>query len=78
MSKNKLNTAGVPRIVESGNTIDSNVFDLTYPIATETPAALNEITNDVSIKQRPQKKGGRPKGSTAASKIASSNRNNWL
>jgi hypothetical protein len=70
-SKAKLNTAGMPRSVEQSDLVDSNMSDLTDPTAIETPAALNEITNAASIEQRPRKKGGRPKGSTAASKIAS-------
>lgn len=51
-----MNTAGMPSSVQHSNMVVSNVSDLTNPTAVKTSAALNEITNDASIKQRPQKK----------------------
>jgi hypothetical protein len=50
----------------------SSVSGLTNPTAIKTSAALNEITNDASIKQRIlKKKRGRPKGLTIPNKVTS-------
>jgi hypothetical protein len=64
-SKREGNTAGMPSIINPKSSVESNTSNLTDPAA---PSERSHALNDSPEAPNPHKKGGRPKGSTAANK----------
>ncbi len=64
-SKSGGNADGMPSTINLNSSIESNISDLSDPAA---PPEISLALNDSPEASKPRKKGGRPKGSTAANK----------
>ena len=65
-SKSGGNADGMPSTINLNSSVESNISDLTDPAA---PPEISLALNDSPEASKPRKKGGRPKGSTAANKV---------